>query len=333
MINKLSFKDLNKFKIIIILIFIILCIFAFFLGNIMGATKIPLLTIFRVLKLEPNIPEYNIIFNIRLPRMILCLLVGANLSLSGAILQGVMNNPLADPSIIGVSSGAGLFGIGMIILFPSYTHIVPIGAFCGAMLASFLIYILSYNGGIEPKRIILAGVAVSSLFGAGISSLMVFFSDRVPGALSFMNGSFSKVSWPEVKMILPYSLIGIVISLLLSEKLNILKLGDDVARAVGLNVERYRLIFIAIASLLAASAVSVIGLLGFVGLIVPHTVMLILGGDYNYSLLGSIFLGGALVSFSDIFARTILSPFEIPVGIIMAALGVPFFIILLRNTL
>lgn len=329
--NNVKIRDGTGFKVTFIIVLAILCIFAFFLGNAVGTIKVPFSKIIQ--SFHNNIPERQIIFNIRLPRMILCFLVGANLSLSGAILQAIMNNPLADPSIIGISSGAGFFGIGMLILFPALQPYVPLGAFIGAMLAAIIIYSLAWNGGIDPKRIILAGVAVSSLFGAGISALMIFFSDRVQGTLSFMNGSFSKVSWPELKMILPYSIFGIVVSIILSEKLNILTLGDEVARGIGLKVERYRLIFTALAALLAASSVSVVGLLGFVGLIVPHTVRMIIGNDYRYMIPTSIFLGGALVSFSDIFARTVMSPFEIPVGIIMAALGAPFFIFLLRKTL
>lgn len=329
--NKIALKDTRRFKLSFVVLLFLLFVIAFLLGNAKGTLKVDIKRIFEVIKYDDASPERMVIWNIRLPRMILAALVGANLAMSGAILQGVMNNPLADPSIIGISSGAGLFGIAVLVIFPQYQHLVPIAAFFGAMLAAVIIYSLAWRGGIEPIRIILAGVAVSALFGAGISGMLVFYSDRVHGALTFMNGSLSSRSWPEVFTILPYTIVGFILANIFAEKMNILILGDDIARGVGLNVELTRLGFTALAALLAASAVSVVGLLGFVGLIVPHTVRLIIGNDYKYMLPTSALLGSILLMFSDTFARTILSPVEIPVGIVMAVLGVPFFLYLLRR--
>lgn len=329
--NKVLLKDSKKFKISVILILIGLLVVGFILGNAKGTLEVSVGRIFEVLFNDDGSAERMVIWNIRFPRMILAALVGVNLALSGAILQGVMGNPLADPGIIGISSGAGLFAILILVVFPQYQSLVPIAAFLGAMLAAVIIYVLAWKNGIQPIRIILAGVAVSALFGAGISSLLVFFSDRVHGALTFMNGSLSARSWPEVQTILPYTIIGIILVIIFSQKLNILILGDDVARGLGLNVELTRLGFTALAAFLAASAVSVVGLLGFVGLIVPHSIRLIMGNDYKYMFPASALLGAVLVMFSDTFARTILSPTEIPVGIVMAVLGAPFFLYLLRK--
>lgn len=329
--NKISFKDSKNFKMIIIVILMILFVVAFISGNSKGTIKVEVNRIFQVIANDDGSPERMVIWNIRLPRMILAALVGLNLALAGAILQGVMNNPLADPSIIGISSGAGLFAIVILVIMPQHQGLVPLAAFLGAMLAAIIIYSLAWKGGIEPTRIILAGVAVSALFGAGISGILVFYSDRVHGALTFMNGSLSSRSWPEVQTILPYTVVGIILVNVFAEKLNILILGDDVARGLGLNVELTRLGFTALAALLASSAVSVVGLLGFVGLIVPHSIRLIIGNDYKYMLPASAILGSVLLMFSDTFARTILSPVEIPVGIVMAVLGVPFFLYLLRR--
>lgn len=329
--NKISFKDSKNFKMIIIVILMILFVVAFISGNSKGTIKVEVNRIFQVIVNDDGSPERMVIWNIRLPRMILAALVGVNLALAGAILQGVMNNPLADPSIIGISSGAGLFAIVILVIMPQHQGLVPLAAFLGAMLAAIIIYSLAWKGGIEPTRIILAGVAVSALFGAGISGILVFYSDRVHGALTFMNGSLSSRSWPEVQTILPYTVVGIILVNVFAEKLNILILGDDVARGLGLNVELTRLGFTALAALLASSAVSVVGLLGFVGLIVPHSIRLIIGNDYKYMLPASAILGSVLLMFSDTFARTILSPVEIPVGIVMAVLGVPFFLYLLRR--
>jgi len=297
-----------------------------------GSMDISVKEIIEILKNPTNLtPKGLVIWNVRIPRTIVGVFVGINLSLSGAMLQGVMRNPLADPGIIGISSGAGFVAIIILIIFPQYQYLVPVFAFLGAMSAAIMIYVLAWKGGIQPMRVVLAGVAVSAILGAGISALMVFSSDKVHGALMFMNGGLSARTWPEVYMILPYTIAGFILAIIMSDRLNILILGDDTARGLGLNVELTRLGITAIAAMLAASAVSVVGLLGFVGLIIPHTVRLILGSNYKYLFPGVTFLGAAVVVSCDTFGRTILSPIEIPVGIIMALLGAPFFLYLLRK--
>ena len=273
----------------------------------------------------------QVIWNIRLPRTLVAGLVGMNLAMAGAILQSVMRNPLADPHIIGISSGAGLAGVIILILFPQMEYLVTPAAFAGAMGAACLVYLLAWKGGIRPVRIILAGVAVSAFLGAGISALMVFYSDRVHGALMWMVGGLSARSWPHFGIIAPYSLAGGLLALVYTQKLNVLSLGDDVARSLGLNVEVTRLTATAIAALLAASAVSVAGLIGFVGLVVPHAARLLVGSDYRYLLPASALLGIATVILCDTLARTMFAPVELPVGILMAAFGAPFFLYLLRR--
>ena len=257
--------------------------------------------------------------------------IGINLSLSGAILQAVMRNPLADPHIIGISSGAGLAGVVIMILFPTLEYLITPVAFVGAMAAAVCIYILAWKNGIKPVRIILAGVAVSAFLSAGISGLMIFYSDRVHGALMWMVGGLAARSWPHVSIILPYAVIGLLLALAGAAYLNILQLGDEMARGLGINVEVTRIIMTAIAALLAASAVSVVGLLGFVGLVVPHAARLLIGSDYRFLLPAAGLLGIAIVTLSDTFARVIFAPIELPVGIIMAFLGAPFFLFLLRR--
>ena len=321
--EKTAFRETTSFKVIVLVVLAAAAVFAFILGNVVGTMEISVSDIVNTISGDHTGTNNKVIWNIRLPRMILAALVGINLALSGSMLQGVMKNPLADPSIIGISSGAGLFGILILVVFPQLQNLVPIVAFAGAMLA--------WKGGIDPTRIVLSGVAVSELFGAGISAILVFFSDRVHGALTFMNGSLSSRSWGEVRTILPYTIAGLLLALIFADKLNILVLGDDTARGLGLNVELTRLGFTALAALLAASAVSVVGLLGFVGLIVPHSIRLILGNNYKIMFPATALLGAALVMLSDTFARTVLSPTEIPVGIVMAVLGVPFFLYLLRK--
>ncbi len=322
-------KCLNKNSMLIILILIIIASFFISMGN--GAVKMSPLKIINTLLYERDTSNFQIIWNVRLPRTIVALLVGINLSLAGAILQGVMRNPLASPSIIGVSAGAGLTALIILIIFPNYYFLVPIGAFLGALLATLLIYFLAWNAGIMPTRLILAGVAVSSLFGAGNNALMTFYPDRVSGVISFMVGGLSAINWQDVRMIGPYTLVGVFLLFFLPNELNILTLGDEVAKGLGINVEISRFRFIILASLLAGSAVSVVGLLGFVGLIVPHIARIIIGSDYKYLIPGTLLMGGSMLMIFDTIARTLFSPTEIPVGIIMSILGAPFFLYLLRK--
>lgn len=276
---------------------------------------------------------HRVVWDIRLPRVLLAALVGMCLAASGAILQAVMANPLADPGIIGISSGAGLFGIVILLIFPGMYQATPLFAFIGAMIAAMLIYVLAWRDGIQPVRVILAGVAVSTLCGAGISAVMVLYSDRVQGALLFMNGSLSMRGWSEIALLWPYALLAIVAGLLCARRLDVLLLGDEVARSMGMNVQANRLLLTAIAALLAAGPVASIGLLGFVGLIVPHMMRLVFGTAHAVLLPASILFGGILVVLSDTLARRIFSPIDLPVGIVMAALGVPFFLLLLRRSL
>lgn len=315
----------------ILTIFIIFFIGSFFISIGNGAVELSPVQIIKTLLYQRDTSNYQIIWNVRLPRTIVALLVGISLSLSGAILQGVMRNPLASPSTIGVSAGAGLMALIILILFPGYYYLVPFGAFFGALGATLLIYLLAWNQGVMPTRLILAGVAVSSLFGAGNNALMTFYPDRVSGVLGFMVGGLSAINWQDVRMIFPYTMLGMTILVFLPNKLNILMLGDEVATGLGVNVEKTRLVFIILSSVLAGAAVSVVGLLGFVGLIVPHIARMLIGSDYKYLFPGTIFLGASVLMICDTLSRVLFAPMEIPVGIIMSAFGAPFFLYLLRK--
>ena len=321
----------TAWRLTILILFLFLALLGAFLSLTKGSSVITMEQIVQLLLHPGEDPQSQIIWNIRMPRTIVGALVGSNLSLSGAILQAIMRNPLADPHIIGISSGAGLAGVVIMILFPALEYLITPVAFVGAMLAAICIYILAWKNGIKPVRIILAGVAVSAFLSAGISGLMIFYSDRVHGALMWMVGGLAARSWPHVNIILPYAIIGLVLALASASYLNILQLGDEMARGLGVNVEVTRIIMTAIAALLAASAVSVVGLLGFVGLVVPHAARLLIGSDYRFLLPAAALLGVAIVTLSDTFARVIFAPIELPVGIIMAFLGAPFFLFLLRR--
>lgn len=324
---------IEKWRVLMLAAFAVLAAGGFLCSVLSGAVAIPVSALGDILNGGGDNASRQILLNIRLPRAIVAALVGMNLAVSGAVLQAVMKNPLADPHIIGISSGAGLAGIFVIVLFPALEYLIVPTAFCGAMLAAACIYILAWKNGIRPLRIVLAGVAVSSFLGAGISAILVLYSDRVHGALMWMVGGLAARSWPHVEIILPYAVIGFILAVCGALYLNILQLGDDVAKGLGVNVELVRLVFTAIGALLAASAVSVAGLLGFVGLIVPHTVRLLTGSDYRFLIPSSALLGIAVVTYSDTLARVAFAPLELPVGIFMAALGAPFFLFLLRKEL
>lgn len=287
--------------------------------------------IIKTLFVSNNSIEFQIIYNLRLPRTLLGALVGAALAVAGVILQAVMRNPLASPGIIGVSSGAGVAAVTALMIFPALSGwLIPI-AFAGAFVTAMAVYLLAWKRGVEPVRLLLAGVAVSSLLGAMSTAIMLFNSEKVAGILDFAIGSLSTRSWPQLELVAPYIIAGLAVAFIIAPKLNVLGLGDEIAVGLGMNVERMRLGFIALAALLAAAAVSVAGLLGFVGLIAPHIVRMLIGGDSKFLIPGAAVFGAVLVVGSDTAGRVVIAPEELPLGIIMALLGPPFFLWLLRR--
>lgn len=274
---------------------------------------------------------YQIIFNIRLPRILLGALVGGSLAVSGAILQGVMRNPLAAPGIIGVSAGGGLAGILVMLALPQFGHLLVPAAFVGALATAVLVYLLAWKRGVNPVRLILSGVAVAGMLGAFSSTILLLNADKAGGVLDFSIGTLSARSWPQIRQVWIYMTAGFAAAMLMSNKLNILALGDEVATGLGMRVERIRLLLLATAALLAAASVSVAGLLGFVGLIAPHIVRILIGSDNRYLLPGAALFGALMVVACDTVGRMAMDPSELPVGVIMSLLGPPFFLWLLRR--
>lgn len=296
-----------------------------------GVMEMSWIDIIRTLFSRSDSIEFQIIYNLRLPRTLLGALVGAALAVAGVILQAVMRNPLASPGIIGVSSGAGLAAVVALMIFPALSGwLIPV-AFGGAFITATAVYLLAWKRGVEPVRLLLAGVAVSSLLGAMSTAIMLFNSEKVAGILDFAIGSLSTRSWSQLELVAPYIIAGLAVAVIIAPKLNILGLGDEIAVGLGMNVERMRLCFIALAALLAGAAVSVVGLLGFVGLIAPHIVRMIIGGDSKFLIPGAAIFGAVLVVGSDTAGRVVIAPEELPLGIIMALLGPPFFLWLLRR--
>lgn len=326
-------------------LFLLLC--SIVLSSGAGAVHIPPLKILTILShkifgreiLSPYPESWNVIlFNIRFPRVILGVLVGMTLAIAGAVFQALFRNPLADPYLIGVSSGAS-FGATLAIYFVwqfswgGFTAI-SIAAFFGALLTMFAIYGLSRVGKRTPVTIlILAGVALGSLLTAGTTFLMLTAPDAYTTihTLGWLFGSLSTARWSEVAGILPSLGAGFFFLGIFSHRLNVLQLDEQQAQALGINVEQTKLILIFVTTLATAAAVSVSGIIGFVGLIVPHIVRLIWGPDHRFLLPMSGLVGATVLILADSLARVIFAPRELPIGIVTALIGAPFFLYLLRK--
>ncbi|MBD7970131.1 iron ABC transporter permease [Paenibacillus gallinarum] len=275
----------------------------------------------------------TILWNIRIPRVILALIIGANLAVSGALLQAVMHNPLADPGLTGVSSGAAVTVLFIMLVKPELSSLIPIAAIVGGGIAAAMVYGWAWTKtqGITPIRIILSGVAVNAVFGGVIGLLSILYSDKLPAALSWMNGSLSGKGMDAVLTILPYSAAGWIMALLCIRQANILRLGEQAAHNLGQNINRVRITLSFVAVFLASVSVSMVGLVGFVGLIVPHMARMMIGSDYKYSLPFSLALGAVVLIVADTIGRSMFSPLEIPAGIVMAMVGGPYFLYLMRK--
>lgn len=281
--------------------------------------------------------EVAIIDQIRLPRVVLGLLVGGTLALSGAGYQGVFRNPLADPYLLGAAAGAGLAVTLSIVGQADGASTVgsaPLAAFLGALAAVGLTYALGVAGGgrASTSALILAGVAVGSFLTAVQTFVQQRHQDTIRQVYSWILGRLSTAGWHDVLLLLPYALVSWVVLLSQRRVLDVLAVGDDEAATLGINVRRTRLVVIVAASLGTAAAVSVSGLIGFVGIIVPHGVRLLAGRSHRVVLPLSVLFGGAFLCASDLLARTIATPDEIPIGVITAFFGAPFFVLILRHS-
>ena len=280
----------------------------------------------------------TILLQIRIPRVVLGGLVGMTLAVAGAVYQALFRNPLADPYLIGVSSGASFGGTVAIYFVWRFAwgglNAISLAAFAGALLATAAIYGLARVGGRTPvTTLILAGVALGALLSSGTTFLMFTAKDAFSTihALGWLMGSLALANWDEVRAILPYLLLGFSVIGWHAHTLNVLQLDEDQAQALGVAVERVKGILILAASLATAAAVSVSGVIGFVGLVVPHIVRLIWGPDYRFLLPMSALVGGAALILTDGLARTLFVPRELPLGVVTALVGAPFFLYLLRQ--
>lgn len=272
---------------------------------------------------------YQILMYVRLPRTLGAVLAGGALAVSGALLQAVLGNPLASPNVIGVNSGAGLFTMAAAAFFPGAIALGPVFAFIGALVAALAVYAIATRTGASRRTIVLAGMAVSSFLGAFTDIILTLFPETQMNRIAFMIGGFSGLNMSSLSLVGILIPIGIALAIALGYELNVLSLGEEVAGSLGLRAGVYRTVYLALAALLAGCAVSFAGLLGFVGLIVPHAARFLIGTDQRYLIPMCALAGGGFTLACDIVARTAFAPFELPVGIIMSILGGPFFVYLL----
>lgn len=276
-------------------------------------------------------PYSHLVLQLRLPRTLLAWPVGAALAVSGALVQGVTRNPLAAPDVIGVTSGAGLAAAFVVLVLgdmPLWT--LPLSAFAGGLAAALLVYLLAWRGGVSPMHLALVGVAVTQLFAAGIDYLASAQADRVALAVIWLRGSLWGRNWDHLMLALPLLPL-LPASLLLAQRLNLLALGDAAAQALGVSVDSTRRQALLLAVLLASGAVAVAGTVAFIGLLAPHLARLLVGADHRRLLPLSALLGGLLLLVADTLGRGLLSPLEVPAGIMTALLGAPYFLYLLSR--
>ena len=316
------------------LIGIILLFLACFLSISFGAADISVKTAWEaIFNFDSVSTEHQTIMTLRLPRTIADVIVGASLAVCGAIMQGTTKNPLADSGLMGISSGATFSMAVVLALFPwfSYFQMLLI-SFVGASLTTGLTYFVASAGkrGMTPQRLVLAGISISMLFGAMSSYLSIKY--RLGHALMYFTaGGTAGAKWNELLIILPFFIIGLAFSLIISPSVTLLSLGDEVALGLGLNIKGVRAISTVIVLILTGLSVVVIGPVSFVGLIVPHMVRYFVGVDYRFIIPMSLLYGAVFTVFADLIGRVINRPFETPIGIIFSLIGVPFFLYLVKK--
>jgi iron complex transport system permease protein len=282
--------------------------------------------------------EAAILWELRMPRVVLAGLVGATLAMAGAAYQGVFRNPLADPYLLGVAAGAGL-GATLAVAYLQDgsgwpVNPLPVAAFVGALIGVAATYTLGRSGGRArtTATLILAGVAVASFMTAAQTFVQQRHADTIRQVYSWILGTLGTVGWREVGLVLPYVIVSGAALVLHRRLLDVMSVGDEEAMSMGVNAERVRLVVVVAATLGTAAAVAVSGLIGFVGIIVPHTARLLVGGSYRLVLPVSALFGASFLILVDVLARTVVAPAEIPIGVITALVGAPFFVVALRRS-
>lgn len=325
-----AFRPFNRPALVFALGLAALCVVVF--ASLMyGAITLSFGQVWSGLTTDSDAFARSVVWQIRFPRVVDAMFVGASLATAGALLQGVTRNPLADPTILGVTAAAGLASATVIVIDPQ----VPqwgIAAACavGGLVGAGILYFIAWRGAVSPVRLALAGVALSAFFGAAIVGLLSSSRTFLQTSLGFLAGGMYGSEWRDFRAMLPYALPGLVGAFLLAGRLNVLALGDDVAAGLGVLTDRTRLIVLAVVGILTAAAVSVAGLVSFVGLVCPHLARYSVGSDNRILIPVAALYGAILVSGADLVARLVISPSEVPMGIITAGIGAPFLLYLVR---
>lgn len=310
----------------------ILCLVGLFFAAInIGSLKVSFPELMRGLFVE-RIEEVAVIYDLRFPRIIISMLAGAAIAVSGVLFQAVLKNPLADPGIIGISSGASFAAVLITAFAPQLYFFTPLVAFLGGVVAFFLVYFLSWKGGLSPLRIILTGVAVDAFFTGLSSAFNSMSGGNMSGVASIVEANITQKTWDDVTTMVPYVVAGLFLACLFIRECNLMSLEDKTVRSLGMNVNATRIVISLIAVLLASISTAIAGAVSFLGLIVPHIGRILVGSDHRALIPFSALAGACFFLLADTIGRTIAAPYEISAAIIMSVVGGPFFIILLRRS-
>ncbi|MGN1225538.1 MAG: FecCD family ABC transporter permease [Ruminococcus sp.] len=296
-----------------------------------GSLKVTPMQLFRGLFVEYD-KTVATIYDLRFPRIFIAMLGGAAMAVSGVLLQAVMKNPLADPGILGISSGASFAAVLITAFVPSLYFFTPLFAFLGGIVACTIVYALSWKNGLNPLRIILVGVAVNTMFTGLMSAFNSATGSSYSGVASIVNANITMKTWDDLQTLLWYSVVGLILSVSAAGKCDLMSLEDKTVRSLGVNVTASRLVVSGIAVLLSSISTAVIGPISFLGLIVPHIARLLVGSQHKVLLPYTMLLGAVTFLLADTVGRTIASPYEISASVIMSVVGGPFFILLLRRS-
>lgn len=328
--NSFDHKKHGRSAPVLLCVLLILLVFAFFASVGFGSAKVSVTEgIGALFSGQTDSPAFRILWYLRLPRVFAGMLAGAALAVAGVLIQAVLQNPMAAPNVIGVNSGAGLGAVLMLAVFPGAVAFLPLAAFFGAVCACLCIYVISARTGGDRMTVTLVGIAVSSILNGAINTVKTLYPDSVYDADAFMIGGLSGVTYARIAPAAVLISIALIVAFVLSRDADILALGKDTAKALGMNVKVYQLLLLTLASVLAGAAVSFAGLLGFVGLVVPHIARLFVGESHRWLLPISALGGAVLVLVCDLLCRVLFAPYELPVGILLSFVGGPFFIFLI----
>lgn len=316
---------------ILFAILVVILIISIFLSISIGAVNINLSEIFKIIFNGEKTENYNIFMNIRMVRVLFAMVSGMCLAISGLLLQIVLRNPMADSGFLGISSGASFATTLVLLIIPIKSTYVPIVSFIGGISAFFIILILS-NKDSSPSKMILIGAALNAILRGGQSFLMTMYSDRLQGVITWQNGNLSGKTWNGLFSYIIYVIPIILVIFAIKSKINVLNLSDESSLSLGVPVRKYRMFISSLAVFLAAVSVSFVGIIGFVGLLVPHIAKTLVGNNIKKTLPFSMILGSILLLIADLFSRTIAYPIEIPIGTVMSIIGGPFFIYLISKS-